>query len=102
MSEVVVTRLVVINDPHGMHMRPADLFSRTARGFNCKVWLNKDGYKVDGTSILDIMTLAVVHKSELTIECVGPDAEKAIEVLAEVIQRIPAPDGQKKEERRED
>jgi phosphocarrier protein len=97
MSEIV-TRVVTINDPHGMHMRPADLFARTARGFNCKVYLVKEGYKVDGTSILDIMTLAVVHKSELTIECHGPEAAKAIEVLAEVIQRVPKPDPEPQKE----
>lgn len=87
MSQAPLSRQVRITDPHGMHMRPADIFVRTARRFECSVHLIKDGNRVDGTSILEIMTLAVHQGSELTIETCGKDAAAALDALAELIER---------------
>lgn len=86
MGEQILTKTVTVNDPHGMHMRPADLFVRKARSFRCKITLVKDGNRVDGTSILDIMTLAVVYGSQLTIEACGQDADQALEALGQLIE----------------
>lgn len=88
MSAETLSSTVKILDPHGMHMRPADLFVRTARKFpQCKVELVKDGQRVDGTSILEIMTLAVMYGSEVTIEVTGPDASAAMEALVQAVER---------------
>lgn len=104
MGENTRSITVTVNDPHGMHMRPADLFVRKARGFRCKITLIKDGNRVDGTSILDIMTLAVSFGSQLTIEACGQDADQALEVLGQLIEsgfpelQEPKPDAPKPRE----
>ncbi|HEX3725283.1 MAG TPA: HPr family phosphocarrier protein, partial [Pirellulales bacterium] len=47
----------------------------------------KDGERVDGKSILAILTLAAVAGSQLKIEATGPDADAALSALAELVLR---------------
>jgi phosphocarrier protein len=42
---------------------------------------------VDGKSILNILTLAAVEGTSLTIEATGPDAQAALDALAELVMR---------------
>jgi phosphocarrier protein HPr len=86
MSEVTAAREVVVRSAHGLHARPADLFARCAGGFAAKIDVIKEGFRVDGKSILDIMTLAAEHGTVLRLEATGPDAEQALEALAKLIE----------------
>lgn len=87
MSEPVLSRSVCVTNPQGMHARPADIFARKANGFRATISLIKDGERVDGKSILGILTLAAEHGAELRIEARGTDAELAIETLARLVER---------------
>ena len=53
-------RTVIVTNPQGLHARPADLFVKLASQFESKIEVIKDGERVDGKSILDILTLAAV------------------------------------------
>ena len=46
-----------------------------------------DRQRVDGKSLLSILTLGVQQGSEITIEAVGHDAEAALEALVRLIER---------------
>lgn len=87
MTEPSAARTVVITDPLGMHVRPADLFAKTANRFQSKIEVVKDGDRVDGKSILALLTLAAVEGTELRIEAVGPDAQAASDALADLVAR---------------
>ncbi|HEX7376230.1 MAG TPA: HPr family phosphocarrier protein [Pirellulales bacterium] len=80
------TKIVVITNPQGLHARPADLFVKTATRFTCKIELVKGRERVDGKSILALLTLAAVAGTELLIEADGPDAEQALEALAKLVE----------------
>jgi phosphocarrier protein len=69
----------------GMHARPAAMFVRVASRFRCEVWVEKEGEKINGKSIMGLMMLAAGQGSKLLICCEGPDAEKAIEDIEELI-----------------
>jgi phosphotransferase system HPr (HPr) family protein len=71
---------------NGLHARPADLFSQQARRFQSKIEVVKEGARVDGKSILDVLTLAAVQGTVLTLEATGPDARTALEALAKLIE----------------
>ncbi len=47
----------------------------------------KDGERVDGKSILAILTLAAVQGTQLRIEATGPDADAALVAIADLFQR---------------
>ena len=84
MSEVKLTRNVVVANPNGLHMRPASLIAKLANQYQSKIELLRGQERVDGKSMLEIVTLVAEHGTNLTIEAVGPDAEAAVEALAEL------------------
>ncbi len=85
MSEQTSQRSVVVTNPQGLHARPADMFAKLANRFESRIELIKDSERVDGKSILAILTLAAVEGTTLCIEATGRDAEKAANALVELI-----------------
>ncbi len=67
----------VIQDPMGLHARPAGLLAKAAAGCACDVKLTVNGTTVDAKRIMGIMRLAAKQGMELTITCEGADEEKA-------------------------
>ena len=92
MCEKIVASTVTVNNEQGLHLRPADLFVRRANEFECAVALEKDGNRVDGKSILEIVTLGAECGSQVRITTHGPDAEEAMEALVELVERGFAPE----------
>ena len=69
----------------GLHARPAAMFVRIASRYRCEVWVAKEGEEVNGKSIMGLMMLAAGQGSKLRLRCEGPDAEKALVDLEELI-----------------
>jgi phosphocarrier protein HPr len=69
----------------GLHARPAAMFVRIASRYRCDVWVAKEGEEVNGKSIMGLMMLAAGQGSKLRLRCEGPDAEKALADLEELI-----------------
>lgn len=86
MSTPPVTRAVVIENPQGLHARPAELFARLALKFESHIEVIRDDQRVDGKSILDILTLGVQQGTTLTLEARGQDAQEAIDALAKLVE----------------
>jgi len=85
MDQQKAQRTVVITNRQGMHARPADMFVKLASRFESRVEIIKDSERVDGKSILAILTLAAAEGTTLVIEATGPDADQALDALAELI-----------------
>ena len=83
---MMASRTVVVTNPQGLHARPADLFVKLATRFAAKVELVKGDERVDGKSILAILTLAAAAGTRLSIEADGPDAEQALDALAKLVE----------------
>ena len=80
-----IEKEVAIVNRLGMHARPAAMFVRVASRFRCEVWVEKEGERINGKSIMGLMMLAAGQGSKLMIWCEGPDADKAMEELEELI-----------------
>lgn len=78
-------RVRVLND-QGLHARPAAKLAQEAQKFACAVHLRHEGEDVDAKSILDILTMAVGHGSELELYADGPDAMDALRHLGELFR----------------
>jgi phosphocarrier protein len=50
------------------------------------VFFTKNGLRVNGKSIMGVMTLAAEKGSELLIEVDGPDEQLALEAILKVIE----------------
>ena len=81
----VARRQVEITNALGLHLRPADKFVRVAHRFQSEIRVFVDGQSINGKSILDLTTLAAECGTRLDLEARGPDAEAAIEALAELV-----------------
>ncbi len=78
--------LVVINK-FGIHARPAALFVKTANRFKCDIFVEKDGEKVNGKSIMGLMMLAAGPGSRLKVFAMGEDASTALAEIEALIKR---------------
>ena len=81
------TKDLTILNRLGMHARPSAMFVKTASRFRCEVWVEKDGERVNGKSIMGLMMLAAGQGSKLLITCEGADADKALAEIEAVITR---------------
>ena len=70
----------------GLHARPAAMFVRIASRYRSEIWVAKEGEEVNGKSIMGLMMLAAGQGSKLRIRCEGPDADKALEELEDLIK----------------
>lgn len=78
-------RVRVLND-QGLHARPAARLAQEAQKFDCDVHLRHDEAEVDAKSILDILTMAAGHGSELELRAQGPGAVDALRHLGELFR----------------
>ena len=85
MTQQTASRNVTIVNPQGLHARPADLFVKLANQFESAIEVIKNGERVDGKSILSVLTLAAEQGTELTIEATGHDAAVAIDALTGLV-----------------
>ena len=81
-----VEQTVVINNPQGLHARPAELFARLALQFDSTIEVIRDNQRVDAKSILHVLTLGAAQGTELTLQAEGADAEAAIEALVHLVE----------------
>jgi phosphocarrier protein len=85
-DSVMMKEFLVLNKL-GIHARPAALFVKTANRFQCDIFVEKDGEKVNGKSIMGLMMLAAGPGSKLTVHAHGPDASKALVEIEALIKR---------------
>ena len=70
----------------GLHARAAAKFVHLAGTFASKVTVSKDGARVDGKSILGLLTLAAAKGSRLHLTVSGDDEREASDKLAELVR----------------
>jgi phosphocarrier protein len=85
-TDSAVTKEFQIANKLGIHARPAAMFVKTANRFACDIFVEKDGEKVNGKSIMGLMMLAAGPGSKLTVHADGPDASKALGEIETLIK----------------
>src|ERR1700742_4732778 len=86
-SQSKASKELTIVNRLGLHARPSAMFVKTASRFKCEVWVEKDGERVNGKSIMGLMMLAAGQGSKLLVTCEGNDGEKALAEIEEIIRR---------------
>lgn len=85
MPPTTASREVVVNNRQGFHARPANLFVQTAMRFRAHVFVVKEKERINGKSILDLLTLGAQHGTRLRLEAEGDDAAEAVVALEQLI-----------------
>ena len=78
---LMMTKDFMVLNKLGIHARPAALFVKTANRFSCDIFVEKDGEKVNGKSIMGLMMLAAGPGSKVTVHAQGHDASQALAEL---------------------
>lgn len=86
-SKQSCTRDLVVINKLGIHARPAAMFVKTANRFQCDIFVEKDGERVNGKSIMGLMMLAAGPGSKITIITEGGDGEEAITEIDLLLKR---------------
>ena len=77
----MVERIVTIRNRAGMHARPAALLVKTASEFESRIYIEKDSERVNGKSIMGVITLGATYNTPLKIIADGPDAALALDAI---------------------
>lgn len=83
---MITERVVTIKNKQGLHARPAAMFVQIANKYNSEITIVKGRQKVNGKSIMGIMTLAAGAGSRVTIIANGDDADAAASELERLLQ----------------
>ena len=86
-NDLLMTKDFTVLNKLGIHARPAALFVKTANRFVCDIFVEKDGEKVNGKSIMGLMMLAAGPGSTLTVHAQGNDASQALAEIETLIKR---------------
>jgi phosphocarrier protein HPr len=75
-----------IKNSEGLHMRPAMKFVDIANRFESEINVSNGDMSVNGKSIMQISMLAATCGTKLKVTAKGPDAQKAINALRELVE----------------
>lgn len=69
-----------------MHTRPASMIVREAARYKADFYIEKDGYEINGKSIIGVMTLAAEQGAMLTLTFDGEDEEDAAGAIVKIFE----------------
>ena len=79
-------RIVTIRNRAGMHARPAALLVKTASAFTAQIYIEKDGERINGKSIMGVITLGATYNSQLLLIADGPDELAALDAIERLFE----------------
>jgi phosphocarrier protein len=78
----MVEKFVQVVNRAGIHARPASLIVGMTKDFKSSVYFEQGTNRINAKSILGIITLGAVYKSDIKIIAEGEDEKEAVEKLA--------------------
>ena len=77
----------VINDPLGLHARPAGLLAKLAKPYaDTVITITKGAKTVKASQLMKLMSLAAKNGDQVTVAAEGPPEEEAIAALKAFFQ----------------
>jgi phosphocarrier protein HPr len=83
----MISRSVTIRNRAGLHTRPAATIVKKAALYRAEFSIVRDGFRINGKSIIGVMTLAAEQGSSLLLEFDGVDEEQAAEDIVAYFER---------------
>ena len=81
----MTSRSVTIVNQLGMHARAAAKFVHVATTFQSRILVSRQGREMEGKSIMGLLLLAAPRGTLITITADGPDEDRAVAELAELV-----------------
>lgn len=84
----MVSEIITINLPTGLHARPATSLINLIKETGCKVSFRAGEKKVNATSILSILSLGLKKGAELEIIVEGENEDTALQKIVTFINEL--------------
>ena len=84
-ADGLIERDLMIVNQRGLHARASAKFVQVAGSFDASIHVEKDGTRVGGTSIMGLMLLAASPGCSVRVTASGPEAEKAMAAIEELV-----------------
>jgi len=82
----LISKEYVINNPTGLHARPASRLVETAKKFKSSITLECDGKKLNAKSVLKIMGGGLSGGKTVNVVCEGEDEEELMAAVADLFE----------------
>ncbi|QPF75793.1 HPr family phosphocarrier protein [Roseateles sp. DAIF2] len=76
---------LTISNKLGLHARASAKLTKLAGGFQCEVFMSRNGRRVNAKSIMGVMMLAAGLGSQVELETEGPDEQAAQEAITALV-----------------
>lgn len=83
----MIERQVTIKNRAGLHTRPAATLVKLAARYKCDFIISKDGFEINGKSIIGVMTLAAEQGASLLLRFSGEDEAAAADEIVALFDR---------------
>ena len=80
-----IEKEVIIKFPQGLHARPAAMLVQVASQYNSDITIQREDNKVNGKSIMGLLTLGAEKGSNIIIIADGEDAQAALDEIEQLM-----------------
>ncbi|MDO4338108.1 MAG: HPr family phosphocarrier protein [Eubacteriales bacterium] len=82
----MVSKKVTINNPTGLHLRPAGLLCKEAMKFKSLITFTFEGGTANAKSVLSVLGACVKCGDSIELVCEGVDEDEALKTLVDAIE----------------
>jgi len=79
-------RTLTIVNKLGLHARAAARLVQTASKFKSDVWVEREGQRVNGKSIMGVLMLAAAQGTQIRLQTEGEDEDEALDALGALVE----------------
>ncbi len=82
----MISKTVTVKNRAGIHARPAALIVQTANSFDSQIFFEKENNRINGKSIMGIITLGASYNTILDIVAEGDDESEAVDAIVKLFE----------------
>lgn len=82
----MLSQEIEISNMLGLHARASAKLVATASRYQSEIYLQKDGQRINGKSIMAVMMLAASKGARITITTEGKDEAQLLEAIVELVE----------------
>ena len=82
----MLSKKVIINNPSGLHMRPAGIFVKAVTPFKSSVTFNIRGNTYNAKSMINVLSAAVKSGNEIELVIEGEDEQVCLDAVVAAIE----------------
>lgn len=82
----MISRKVIINNPSGLHLRPAGVLCSEAMKYHSHVEISFEDGSANAKSVLSVLGACVKCGDEIELICDGEDEKEALKAIVHAIE----------------